>query len=395
MIDNQELIEKATITTDAMAAAGKLTPAQTKKFIDYIYDATVLKGHVRFERFTNEELWVEKIGIGKRVAVPKAEAVAPNILREVSHARITIKPLEIMVPFEISDRYRRLNIEGEAVDDHIIRMMTDQLANNVEELWLQGDELGPAVKESDIKEGGSSDYVKDPFLAMNDGWIRMADAGHVVDWNNASFSADLFSKMINAMPDKFKRDYGRMRFFASPRIVQNYRLLLSKKETGLGDEALTGTVAPTVFGIPIVSVPLLPDRPTIVEHVTLSGTTPVNLRYGWIENVTVLPHDLGSTPTAPYVEGTDYTLDATAGTIARIATGAISDGATVKVTYTSLAQIILTLDRNFIVGIAQDVRIEKDRDIYRTVNQYAITVTSACECEETDALVKAINVPLD
>jgi hypothetical protein len=47
---------------------------------------------------------------------------------------------------------------------------------------------------------------------------------------------------------------------------------------------------------------------------------------------------------------------------------------------------------NFIVGIGRDVRIEKDRDIFKGVNQYAITLKVAVQIEELTAAVKTRNV---
>jgi len=139
-------------------------------------------------------------------------------------------------------------------------------------------------------------------------------------------------------------------------------------------------------------VPLWDFLPMVVEHVQLNGTTAVALKNGPVQNVVVSKSDLAGAPQTPYVETTDYVLDAAAGTIARVALGAIGDGDTVKVTYKSNPQLILTHQNNFVVGIGRDVRIEKDRDIFKGVNQYAITAKVAVEFEELDALVKVRNI---
>jgi len=73
-IRNEELVQKALITTDALASQGKLNPAQADKFIDYVIDITGLKNNARVVRFRNEEMLIEKIGVGRRVAVPAVEA---------------------------------------------------------------------------------------------------------------------------------------------------------------------------------------------------------------------------------------------------------------------------------------------------------------------------------
>jgi hypothetical protein len=140
-------------------------------------------------------------------------------------------------------------------------------------------------------------------------------------------------------------------------------------------------------------VPLWPLEPYIVEHVVLPGTTEVALANAPVSNVVVHLTTLNQTPTAKLVLDTDYSVDEAAGTITRIG-GAISDGATVKVTYQSAPQMILTHKQNLIIGIGRDVRIEKDREIYKGVNQYAITTKIDVLFEEVDAVVKVKNIGL-
>jgi hypothetical protein len=113
-----------------------------------------------------------------------------------------------------------------------------------------------------------------------------------------------------------------------------------------------------------------------------------------VTDVVVHPEDLGKTPTVAYVEGAgnDYVLDATAGTIARDAGGNIGNGDIVKVTYRSNPQLMLTHMNNMIVGIGRDIRIEKDRDIYKGMNQYAITAKVDVQYEELSAIVKVRNI---
>jgi len=388
---NEELVQKAVVTTDALAAAGKLNPAQSDRFIDYVVDETVLKNNARVVRFRNESLDIDKIGIGNRVAVPKAEAKDPAIRRGITTTKITLTPKEIMVPFEISDNFKEVNIEGDASEDHIVQIMAKRLANNLEELYLMGDLLGAAVIENEIYEGGSStQYVKDTYLALQKGWLRGADAGNVVDAEGANIGLSVFSKMIRAMPTKFRRNRGELRWYISPDLWQLYLEKLASRATALGDAAAGGS-GHQPFGIPAVPVPLFDLQPKVVQHITLNGTTPTALRYGPVSNVVVSKETLGSTPETPYVETTNYTVDYTAGTVVRVGSG-IGDGETVKVTYSANPQMLLTHMNNFIVGIGRDIRIERDRDIFKSVNQYAITAKVAVEFEEYTAIVKGKNL---
>jgi hypothetical protein len=391
-ISNQELVEKAVITADAIASSGKLNPAQSDKFIDYVVEETILKDNARVVRFRNESLDIDKIGIGRRAAMPKAEAQDPGKRRGISTSKVTLTPKEVMVPFEIGDTFREINIEGDDVEDHVVRMFARQFGNDLEELYVTGDKLGQAVLESDVEDGGSTtQYVKDTYLALVDGWQKLADGANIVDAEGQNIGLGIFSKAIRAMPTKFRRNKNMLRWFLSPDLWQLYLEKLSTRATGLGDDAAGGG-SHGPFGIPAIPVPLWDFTPPVVEHIVLTGTTPTALRYGDIQDVVITPTTLGGVPTAPYIETADYVVDYAAGTITRNGGGAIGSGATVKVTYKSPPQLILTHQNNFIVGIGRDIRIEKDRDIYKGVNQYAMTAKVDVQFEELTAIVKVKNI---
>jgi len=396
-VDNKQLVEKAVIATDALASQGKLNPAQSDKFIDYVFDLSGLKNNARTIRFRNEQLYIDKIGVGKRLAQPAAEATAPTNRRGVSTSRITLQPLEIIVPFEISDTFREINLEGEAVEDRIIRMMAAQLANDMEQLYIEGDALGRAAIEGDILDGGSTtQYVQDAYLGMGNGWLRAADGAHVYDAQGQNIGSNVFSQALNAMPPKFKRNRQELRYMTSVNLEQNYRERVSTRATQQGDNALSSTQNLTPFGIQLVPFNLYPFKYREVEHIILTSTTAVQLRRSAVANVVVLPSTLASTATAAYLPSTngtnnDYTITST-GSIARTSASAINSGATVKVTYDANPTLLLTHYSNLIVGIGRDVRIERDRDIFKRVNQYVITAKVTMNVEETDALVKVVNL---
>jgi len=398
MPSNEELMEKAVIATDAIASAGKLNPVQASKFIDYVFEETVFKGNARTVKFRPETLDIDKIGVGQRVMYPASEGIEPAGRTGVSHSKVSLSPVKNVVPFEITDDYVQYNIEGDDVEDHIIRMMARQTANNVEELQIHGDALGEAGIENDVLPWGGSttQYIKDPMLAEFNGWLRLADSGHVVDAEGNNIGATQFGQLIRALPTKFRRNRRELRFFASPDLAQLWREKVSTRATQAGDVALGSADMVSPFGIPLVEVPLMAYEPVVVEHVALTGTDLISLRYAPLlsGSETVFDSTLADTPTTPYVEGTDYHMDYANGTIQREATGSIGAGDTVKVTYTARPQMMLSHWQNFIIGIGMDISIEKDRSIYRQVNQYAIHLKVACQFEETDAVSKLKNLGL-
>lgn len=395
---NEELVKKAIVTTADLASGGKLNDVQSDQFIDFVIDVTELRGSVRVVRFRNENLTIDKIGVGQRVSVPKEEAKDPGVRKGVSTSKVTLTPKEIMTPFEISDNFGEHNIEGEDVEDTIVRLMATQMANDAEELMINGDVLGPARVEDDLVEGGSTtDVIKDSFLALFDGWLRLLDSGNLYDAQGANLSTQIFSGMIKKMPVKFRRTRRNLRFLMALDLEQNWREKVSSRATAAGDRALTSTDSVPVFGVPLVPVPLLEPDPRVVEHITFAAHPDTqSLRYTNIDGSSVVlsPANLGASPTTPLLVTTDYTVDATAGTVSTVAAGALAGGGTFKVTYRSAAQVALADYQNLIMGIGRDIRIESDRDIFKSVNQFAITTKIAVQVEEITATVKGINIGL-
>jgi hypothetical protein len=397
-MSNADLIQKATVTTAALANAGKLNPLQANRFIDFVVDESMMKDMVRIARFSSEEMLIEKIGVGRRVAVPKEEAADPGVRRGVTTSKVTLRPVEIMVPFEIGDLVQEYSIEGKGtMEQTVMRLMAKALANNLEELYWEGNANGPAVLEGDIIDGGSPTlYRKDTYLALYNAWLKQAEAGNVVDAQNAEIAQAVFGKALRAMPRKFKRMRNRLRWFLSDNHEQRYREGLSARQTALGDAAVNSADSPKPFGIQMAPVPLLPEDPLYSEDIVMNtdGTTPSNLSFAPVTELNVTTQTLGKVPEAAFIEGVDYSKDLTNGTVTRLG-GAIGSGATVKVTYRSAGRMLLSDPQNLILAIGRDIRIERARNIFKTVSEFAITARVYCTFEEDSAvvLVKNIKVP--
>lgn len=400
LIAAKEMVEKSIISTTDLASAGKLNPEQADRFIDYVIDVTQLRNAVRVVRFSPETMNIDKIGVGRRVTMPATEATAPSARAGISTSKVTLTPKELITPFEISDTFTEINLEGDSVENTIVRMMATQFANDAEELFINGDTLGHARVESDVTidgSGSTTDVVKDTFTALFDGWLRLADGGNIYDAAGADISSTVFSRMLNSMPAKFRRVRADLRNLCSLDHEQLYREKVASRATGAGDAALQDKTNLTPFGVPLVGVPLLEAEPLVVEHFTAAAAPAVlSLRYAPIAtDVIVTDDDLASTATTPYVLTTDYTVDTNAGTVTTVDSAALDAGGNVKVTYHSRGQLLLSNYLNFVLGIGRDIRMESDRDIFKRTNQYAITTKVACEIEEVTAIVKGINVGIN
>ena len=400
-MSNEEILQKAAITTNDIAAAGRLNDAQADAFIDFVIDVTGLKGKTRVVRFRNDKLDIDKIGVGRRVAVAKKEAKDPGVRRKANFSKITLQPEEIMVPWELSDEFVMENLEGERVEDTIMRLMATQMSNDLEELYIQGDKLGAIVPEADLIDGGSpTDVIVDTYLKLQDGWLKLAGQSHIIDHDGQNISNQVFSDMIVEMPSKFKRNKRNLKFFISDTTEQLFRNNLAARATGLGDQAATSQMNLMPFGIELVPLALLPQTPLITEHVTLVNTDVIPLanKNLVVGGETVVLQDIDDNPLSPrtpFVEATDYDMDFANGTIARNGGGSISSPSDIKISYLSQSQMWLTEFRNMILGIGRDIQVEKDRNIYSSVTEFAMTARVAVQMEETDACVLGINIGLN
>lgn len=395
---NQEFLERAAIVTDALVAYGKLNPEQGERFVDYVFDESVLKDFVRMEKFRSSDKYIEKIGVGRRVAVAAAEAADPQVRRGVTHSRIELHPRDIMVPFEIGDRYKRINLEGDDVEDHIIRMMATQLANDLDEFWLGGLAVGPHVIQADIIDGGSAtEYVRDGFLSLQDGFLKIAEAANLVDAENAPFDLALINKMLLAMPVKYRRMRNLLRLLASPDHEQGYRAKEAQRATLAGDVAANSEKPVTPFGVGLIPIPLLEANPLYAEDsvANTDGTTATQLSYEPLSELAVTPTTIQTTPQPAYVvgSGNDYTVDETNGQWTRLTGGTVPSGGTIRTTYRTRGRVMLTNPLNLIIAMnPEEITLERDRAIYKKMDEFALSVSSAMAIENSEALVMATNV---
>lgn len=306
----EELLQKAMDTGD-LAAGGLLGPEQSRKFTDLVVDQSVMLKEARVVRMRSAVTELDRIATTGRVSQLKSEGVAPESLAEAAFSKVTLTAVDVITPFELTFEALEDNVAGGNLEDAVIRVMAKQTASDLEELALQGDT-------------GSLD----PFLAGMDGWRVLAEDGHVVDFKGDTLAKAGLAKMFRALPDKYKRHYGDLRFYGAPAMAQDWHDTFADRATSMGDKALLGAQVPPYMGVPVVSVPGMPTDLTGVEE---------------------------------YV-GED------------------------------LSYMFLTPRDNLVFGIHREIRIDKDKDILRGVNIYAITTRVAVEFENDDAVVLAVNV---
>jgi hypothetical protein len=309
---SNELLAKAaeagtTVTTGMTGAAnptdgihvgsegkgGLLNPEQSARFLDYMFDATVIGKVARTVRMRADTTEIDRIGVGEKLMKLASEGENTGSNSAVQFSKISLTTKKLRLDWELSTESLEDNIEGADLEDHIARLMATQAGNDLEDVVLNGN------------TALSSDNLYKAF----DGIVKIAKTnGRVVAGLGAPVSREIFNKALKAMPRKYKQRRPDLRFLAGSNLIQDYLYSTSQNiqnvnpqdiassiirgdQGGLGGPA--GYVAPFAFGIPIVEVPLLKETqagsyatPT-GEHGDVHLTFPNNVVIGIKRDVTV------------------------------------------------------------------------------------------------------------
>jgi hypothetical protein len=271
---SNELLEKvistSSIGADITGAGGFLTPNQSGQFIDYMWDSTVLGSQVRTEKMKFQSVELDRISVGERLLRLATEAVDDGVNPAVAFTKVSLSTQKLRLDWELSSEALEDGLEGDALEDHIARLMAQQAANDLEDLAINGDVVG---------------HQDDFLLKSFDGWRkRLYYGGAVLDGKTikqpdgttpGTLTRGVFHAALRAMPRKFNNNRGALKFFTATGLIQDYLYSLQFNE-GLqggfaGPVGVTGAGAndnpssnagwsPTsAYGVGISEVPLFPE----------------------------------------------------------------------------------------------------------------------------------------
>lgn len=291
------LIEKV-VATDTIQGAnpvgtGGLTYAQADRFIDYMWDETVLGSLVRTRRMRAVEEEIDTIAVGARLVRGATEAVDTGENVRPTFGKLSITTKKYRLDWELSSESLEDNIEGEQLEDHIARLMATQMGNDLEDIAINGDTTST-----------------EPGIGVDDGFRKRAVAGaHVLDHAGATLNRAAFSNALKAMPRKYMKRRNGLRFFTGSNAIQDWLFSFQQVEAGMVDlnaagaslespvvpEGAAGFIAGRPFGVPLQEVPLfLEDRVAGGALSDPAGNTtdlwltfPENLIWGIKRDITV------------------------------------------------------------------------------------------------------------
>ena len=271
---------------------GLLNPEQSARFLDYMFDATVIGKVARTVRMRADTTEIDRMSVGERLMTLATEGDNTGSNAAVTFSKISLTTKKLRLDWELSTESLEDNIEGADLEDHIARMMATQAGNDIEDLVLNGDTSSATT-----------------FLTAFNGVVKKAKtSGRVVDAAGAEVSRAVFNSALKAMPRKYKQRRNDLRFLAGSNLIQDFLYknsitagtanpediassVIRGQQVALGGPA--GFVAPFAFGIPIVEVPLLPETQAgdytsaTGSHGDIHLTFPNNVVIGIKRDVTV------------------------------------------------------------------------------------------------------------
>lgn len=292
---------QASSDTATLSGAGLLYPDQANRFLDYMWDATILAKASRTIRMRSNTTEIDRVSVGQRIMTVASEDNPRDYVSATENAsftnaaatfsKVSLTTRKLRLDWELSSESLEDNIEGPDLEDHIARLMATQAGNDIEDVLING--LGTG-------SGLLSAFKGFRALALSN--------AHVVDAAGLGLDKAVFNMAIKTMPRKYKQRRNQLRFFSGSNLVQDYLYNLTANAgngnpfdiaSGVirGDVAANdggpGTVTPFAFGIPVINVPLMDETragdyasPTGL-HGDLHLTFPQNFIIGIKRDVTV------------------------------------------------------------------------------------------------------------
>jgi hypothetical protein len=213
------------------AGSGILRPEQARRFIDYVWDATILAKDGRRVTMRANTMELEKVNVGERVIRAAAQAVGNYTNAGAQFTKVELTTKKIRLDWEVSAEALEDGIEGGALEDHLVRLMTNAFANDIEDLAINGTGSG-----------------NDEFLSIMNGFVNKAKTGDahesVVTVTDNAWTTEVMQNIILAMPRKYRALKSNLKFYAGTDAFQG----IIKNNGTLADaiaEAFAGTPAGT------------------------------------------------------------------------------------------------------------------------------------------------------
>ena len=273
-------------------SGGILAPEQARRFIDYVWDATVLAKDGRRVTMRANTMEIEKVNVGERVIRAAAQADDAYTNAGATFTKVELTTKKIRLDWEVSTESLEDNIEGAALEDRLVRLMTNAFANDIEDLAINGDGAT-----------GSFLSIMSGFIKQTRGTVGNDAHEAAITVANDNWTTSVMQSIILALPRKYRSLKSNLKFYAGTDafqgIIKNNGTLADaiaqafSTSTGLlrteansqayldgGSQTFGGARTTRVLGVDVMEVPYYPDG-----YVDL--TFPENRVWGFQRDITV------------------------------------------------------------------------------------------------------------
>ncbi len=283
-------------------APALIQPEEADRLIDYVIDESVLFNQATVARMTTNEKDIRFIDISGGVLrqATCGDACAESVT--ISNTNKCLRTVSLDAMFYLCDDDLEDGLTGAALEQQVMRMTADQMANELE-LWsLMSNTDGSYLTNA----ATSPVVVNNNVLGLRDGWYRELQQGHPLDAAGIAANRQLSFQMLRclktAIPSKYRRNMAQYRIYMPVDMVDNDFIGLHEaRQTDLGDRAFIEDF-PLRSGItPIVPVPMIPTDIQNCACLSLPSangtfmfaTEPSNLVLGIERNITFERYRVG------------------------------------------------------------------------------------------------------
>jgi len=292
MLSNEQLNRRneSELKKGLFPSSISFAPEEADMFLDYVWDQSVWKNHVRFEKMTKAEKTVHAVDLGTgNILYPASVFTTANYKTGVTAATTTLTSKKARGCIFIPDDDLEDNPEGEAFVDHLLRMMSVKIANELDKSYYVGSgETNPTTLNEMVT--GIRHIIKNADTEGDDYYNAVTGASVILDASDtdvfsittgqhiaeqaASGAYNIEYKhrgMLKNLDSKYKLNNMRksLRFFANDDVVEDYVWGLQQMGVQVSAELITGAENPPYRKIPMVAVPQMPTE--ITSDAVLTG----------------------------------------------------------------------------------------------------------------------------
>lgn len=253
--DNKTLAQRADLAVGQLNTnGGLLLPEQANTFIDMVSEQDTILKQARIIRMKAPQMKINRLGFGSRIMRAAPQGSDPYAQDDGSNNRvlaaadrsapttsqITLTTKEVMAELHIPYELLEDNIEGQSFEDHVMALIAQRVALDLEDWALQADTASG-----------------DAYLALTDGLLKAATS-NVVDNTSLGITPDVFQAGMLAMPQKYLRNLNELKHFITVADSINYRANVARRQTGYGDSSLTQNNELMAYGVKAEAAPLMP-----------------------------------------------------------------------------------------------------------------------------------------